>query len=162
MRRGLQDPKHRHWYGSLLHERADPLASPLRFSVQADNETTYNHYTLLLDIVERFQERILDVVIFAAGFEHLLIRRLDSNKDFLQVGLGHEVDHFGIMPQVQRCLRHEVEGLTSVLRPGGDFLQEGPGVFLAPDEIVVADENGAFGPEPVKGVQFCYTCLGVL
>ena len=99
MRRGLQDPKHGHGYVSLFDKGADTLAGPWLFPVQTEDKTTDNLHATLFEGAQRFQERVLDVVVFVAGFEHILIRRLNPDKNFPQPGRNHEVDHFRSCPR---------------------------------------------------------------
>ena len=99
----------------MFNEGADSLANSLFFPIKANNKTANNLYAILLKIFNRFHKRVPETLKFIDGFEHILIRGLDPDKNSIKVGRSHEIHHLKILPQIHWCLGYKVKGFSPKL-----------------------------------------------
>ena len=106
-----------------------------------------------VDLVDRFHQRALGVLLLLHGDEGFGIRALDADEHADEIRLAHRFQEIVVVGQIDRGLGGELEGIILLLQPALQLRHEGAHRLLVADEIVVDKIDMAAITEPVQLVE---------
>ena len=114
-----------------------------------------------MDLVEHGAAAVRQVLDFFGLAQRVFVCRFDADKDALEIGLDHQLDHLVVLGEIDRGLGGQVERITAPFLPGDNVAQDRFDRLLVADQIVIDDE-GAGLPAATRWSSSAMTCALVL
>ena len=99
-------------------------------------------------------------MILAVADQDRLVRRLHADENIAEIGLGQQVHHGGVVPEIGGNLGPETKRFPMALHPRDEFLENGLRVGPVADKVVVANKDFLSPPQVKEGFQLHHDLIG--